>query len=102
MVGCIIQPMPEKEISLNGVWCKDSTICYEFEDGKVRSGDPIMSHYDYDYSVINVSEGGYYQEGIIVSDLFKYSFGDVYYNVKSDVLIMYFGGILFRFERVWQ
>jgi len=102
MVGCIIEPAPNEEILLDGKWCKDQDICYRFEDGKAYSGDPVMYDVGYKYYTRNVVKGSYYSEGIIVSELFEKSFGDVYYNVKSDVLIMYLGGVLFKFDRVWQ
>lgn len=102
MMNCIIQPKPEREVilSLIGTWCTKSNVCYKFDDDKIYSGDPVISDYGYDYSLINVVEGGYYQEGIIVSDMFKTSFGDVYYNVKEGELIMFLGGVLFKFDRV--
>ena len=100
--GCIIQPIQEqdKKLSLIGTWCSKSGACYEFDNKYIYSGnDVILRSIKETYTTHNVFNDSYYQDGVIVSDMFKGSFGEVYYNLKENNLLMYLGGVLFNFER---
>jgi hypothetical protein len=93
--SCIVQPEAETTLSLKGTWCTKDEACYTFTDRQVDGGASPYSYY-----IHNEYDGGYYKEGVIVSELFQTSFGDVYFNLKRDVLVMYLRGVLFRFVKV--
>ena len=97
--SCIVEPIPtaEENISLLGTWCTKEKACYTFTSDSVSGGAA-----PYSYDIYNEHDGGYYIEGVIESELFKPSFGDIYFNVKRNVLVMYFGGVLFKFEKVGE
>lgn len=100
--ACIVEPMPaaESDVSIVGTWCNKDTICYEFTELSVYNANEKGSlGKGFAYKVHNEYNGGYYKEGVITSRMFE-TFGDVYFNVKRDVLIMYISGVLFKFDKV--
>ena len=103
MAGCIIQPRPYvvEEPYLIGTWCTDTNACYQFTKDSVYSGDGVILYSkSYTYDIVNSNDFGYYQDGVIYSDLFEQSFRDVYFSAKEDKLVLYLGGVLFSFDRV--
>jgi hypothetical protein len=93
--------MPEENNQdITGKWCNKDNICYNITNDSIYHADEYtVFDLGYRYTIHNKFIGSYYEEGVIVSDIFEGNFGDVYYNLKENNLIMYLGGILFNFKR---
>ncbi len=100
-VNCIVQPVEEKQPQeIEGKWCNKDNICYEIKNDSIyHANEYSVYNKGYDYTIHNKYQGSYYQEGVIVSDIFKKNFGDVFYSLKENSLDMYIGGVLFHFIR---